>query len=248
MREGITYHSEEHRDPGLWDPVAIGKTLGVHPEHTSDLFFGDGASYRLGPDKTTQLSIYPEHNAVEVTTPDVVISLRKRSELSLTDEGVVFDAHSPEGSVLLFVEKDGATHLTRIPVTGNEPVQAHQDDPGREDPKRLILFGRVAHEPAFSPDDRGGVIVRFPLAVPEDGNGARVHNVYSSKRFADRIREKDLRRGDPIKVVGVLHRFGDGDERIYAFGVRKTAGGATEPTQDAPQAHNRTRTEDTPTR
>lgn len=246
MKESLPYHPEEHRDPGLWDPIAVGHTLGVHPTETRDLFFGDGASYRLGPDQTTQLALYPEHNAVEVTTNDVVVSLRKRSELTLTDEGVVFDAHSPTGSLLLFVEKDGATHLTSIPVSpesGDDPAAAE-----REDPKRLTLFGSVAHEPAFSPDDRGGVIVRFPLAVPEDGNGTRFHNVYSSKKFADRIREKDLKRGDPIKVVGVRHQFGDGEERIYAFGVRKTDGGATERGEDTPQAESRTTAEVSDTR
>ncbi len=250
MKEAVPYRHEEHRDPGRWDPVAIGKNLGVHPEVTKDLFFGDGSAYRLGPDQTTQLAIYPEHNVAEVTTPDVVISLRKRSQLTLTDEGVVFDAHSPTGSLILCVEPDGATHLSRIPapVTGNGPVPSHGEDTDRDDPERLILFGRVAHEPAVSPDDRGGVIVRFPLAVPEEGNGTRFHNVYSSKQFAERIREKDLKQGDPIKVVGVRHRFGDGEERIYAFGVRKTDGGATEPIEATPQVRDRTRTEDAPTR
>jgi hypothetical protein len=215
MHEGPPIHREEQPQVGVWDPIALKVPLGAHPHETKDLFFGDGAAFRLGPDRSTHLAIYPEHQAVEVTTPDVVLTLRRPAELTIVDDGVVFEAHTPEALVSLAIGRDGSTVFSRVPIL-EEP------DPDRAEPSKITMAASVVNEPRIGETDEGHPIVRFAVVTGSNGD-ERFHNVYSTKRHAERIAEKDLHRGDPITLHGTVHRFGD-EETIYAYGVRKTNG------------------------
>jgi hypothetical protein len=130
MNEGPPIpHEEEHLPVGRWNPNAIGEALGARPHQTADLFFGEGAGYTLGPNRTTQIALYPEHKAVEVTTPEVIITMRRPTELTT-----------------LAVSRDGTTTLTSAPVPtadfpaeerkepGRLPDLQQQGDPGEEAP------------------------------------------------------------------------------------------------------------------
>ena len=60
-----------------WDLPTLAAALDATPEPTEDLFFGAGTGFRLGPERATHLALYPAHGAVELTTPDLVISFRR---------------------------------------------------------------------------------------------------------------------------------------------------------------------------
>jgi single-stranded DNA-binding protein len=93
---------------------------------------------------------------------------------------------------------------------------------------RIRLTGRIAYTPKIHEFPRGGIRVTFSLAEHLDDGSTVYHNVYSTKRFAERIRDRGLQKGDLVELAGsrqlAKRRDKDGTERlvpvIYAYGVK----------------------------
>jgi hypothetical protein len=94
-----------------WDLSALAVALGVQPEPTADLFFGDGTAFLLGPEGATHLALYPEHGAVELTTPDLVVSFRRAVDAQPLAGGVLFAATSRRTRISLTVDATGGISL-----------------------------------------------------------------------------------------------------------------------------------------
>src|SRR5215204_5169030 len=111
MSERIGYRVEEPRSVESWDPFTIVSVLNARAEHTEDLLFGEGACYRLGEHENTHLSLFPDHNAVMVTTPDVVITMRRPSTLTMLDDTAFFDACTETSHTTVVVSRDGTVNV-----------------------------------------------------------------------------------------------------------------------------------------
>jgi hypothetical protein len=227
MSERLPYRVEEPRTVESWDPFLIGDVLDARAEHTADLLIGDGARYRVGPEATTHLSVFPKHNAVMVTTPEVAITMRRPSTLTMLDDTAFFDTCTETSHTTVVVGRDGtvnviATQPLPEPLTEPEATDELLSNGNQQEARRLVLVGSVIHEPHITETHDGEPEIRFPIATATDES--EYYNVYSTKKHATRIIDKDLQRGDPVKVIGVRHEFPDGD-RIYAYGVKKTVGG-----------------------
>src|SRR5215218_2587710 len=94
-----------------WDLPALAAALQATPEPTADLFFGDGTAFRLGPERATHLALYPDHGAVELTTPDLIVSFRRPTEARSLEGGVLFAARSRRTRVSLTVDAAGGASL-----------------------------------------------------------------------------------------------------------------------------------------
>ncbi len=111
--------------------------LGTPPAPTRDLLFGDGLAFRLGPARSVELALYPDHRAVELTSPDAIVSLRRPSAARPLDEHVLFHSASARQETTLVVGRDGTASLIVQPL-----------DPARPPPGPT--------DPASEPDGTGG--------------------------------------------------------------------------------------------
>ena len=100
---------------------ALAAALDAAPEPTADLIFGEGTGFRVGPERTTHLALYPAHRAVELTTPDVVVSFRRDCIARAFEGGVLFEARSRRTNLALIVAADGVASLTSTPVPATPP-------------------------------------------------------------------------------------------------------------------------------
>jgi hypothetical protein len=73
-------------------------------------------AFRLGPARRVELALYPDHHAVALTSPDVVVTFRRPSALRLLEEHVLFQCDSPRQSSTLVVGRDGAASLIVQPL------------------------------------------------------------------------------------------------------------------------------------
>ncbi len=111
-------------DDTPWDVPALAAALEATPEPAADLFFGQGTAFRLGPARATHLALYPGHRAVELTTPDVVVSFRRPTETRPLQGGVLFEVRSRRTQVSLTLTPDGTASLV------SEPLPAAPPSPG----------------------------------------------------------------------------------------------------------------------
>jgi hypothetical protein len=104
-----------------WDLPALAAALGTTPEPAQDLLFGAGTAFRLGSERTTYLALYPEHGAVELTTPDLVVSVRRPAAARPLEGGVLVEAQSRRTRVSLTVDAAGGISLLSDPLPAAPP-------------------------------------------------------------------------------------------------------------------------------
>src|SRR4051794_40754165 len=79
------------------------------------------------------------------------------------------------------------------PVQQVEPQRVTPEGRCAEDAEtRVRLTGRLAYVPKVHEFPKGGIRVTFSLAEHFEDGSTIYHNVYSTKRFAERIRDRDL--------------------------------------------------------
>src|SRR5215211_176830 len=104
-----------------WDLPALAEALRATPEPTADLFLGEGTAFRVGPERATHVALYPDHGAVELTTPDLIVSFRRPTEAQSLDGGVLFEARSRRTRVALTVDAAGGASLVSDPLPSTLP-------------------------------------------------------------------------------------------------------------------------------
>src|SRR5262245_5282675 len=104
-----------------WDLTALAAALQATPEPTADLLFGDGTAFRVGPERATHLALSPAQGAVELTTPDLVVSFRRPTEARPLEGGVLFEAQSRRTRVALTVDPAGGVSLLSDPIPTTPP-------------------------------------------------------------------------------------------------------------------------------
>lgn len=111
-----------HDDASGWDVSTFVQAFDASAEPTRDLLFGNGLTFRLGPERAVELALYPEHRAVELSTPDVIVSFRCPSDARPLEEHVLFRAPSPRQETTLVVGRDGTASLIIQPLASSLPT------------------------------------------------------------------------------------------------------------------------------
>ncbi len=185
MSERIPFRVETPRGAESWNPFLLAEVLDARAEDAQDMLFGEGAGYRIGPEATTRLSVFPDHNAVLVTTSEVTITMRRPSTLTMLDDTAFFDCCTETSHTTVVVGRDGTVNVVAtqpLPEPVTEPATAEDLLSTAEDkkPPQLILAGSVIHEPHVGQTHSGEPEIRFPIVTGADE--PEYYNVYSTKK------------------------------------------------------------------
>ncbi len=140
---------------------------------TLDLMLGEGMRYRLGNPPTTELEIFPDADAVKVTTTELAIRLVRQSPPVLAPEAVNFVSTLDPENQWLSITPDGSTTLiSHSHLRGHETalVPVVNDDqsispPTGDQPLSVdSMPSQMAPEEAFTGSEDGDARERVRLA------------------------------------------------------------------------------------
>jgi hypothetical protein len=233
-----------------WDPDETGHELAAPVSERLHAVYGPGYVYRLGDedDPSYDLEVFPDTNTVRLKSRDVFIALRNARTPTPVNGAVLFDYQEENRSGYLMVSGDGEINLfvhhsreLALTTTSGDFLRRQNPPPQNEefaafsqserDQPRVKLQGRLEDEPRFQESRQGGLIARFNLAVHED-EGTTWYEIYSTRHYAERIRDSEFHGGEVITVFGLRQQQPipnpEGElktkEVIYAFGVRRVEG------------------------
>lgn len=230
-----------------FDPASVAFALNAPYAPRISELYGEGFRYGLenGLTDDADLFIFPKAATVTYNSTDLAITLRSPLQPLITTESVVFQAITPERHTSLHLNTNGEVLLLSSSVppaheTGNEPTPlplppepagakppAALPKPTKETTNRHQWQGRLNAEPAVSHTPTGKTRVQFLLGEHPADDETIWHKVYSIGKYAERIADMSLQKGEIVRVTGYeQQRVVKGKEvvEIFANAVQRPKG------------------------
>jgi hypothetical protein len=209
----------------------------VEPTH-ADPTLGAVYAVEVGQDASAvRLTVYPEIAGVTLNSDGVMVELEGATRILRREGRLRLEKINDEEQAVMEIAPDGSVLFAREPVdeisAGGLPVLPRRQRRVETETDRVNLLGRVGAEPKYRTTTRSGQLVgSFPLGVHPDVEHTNWYSIVMFGDRAERLRAKELKKGQQVEVVGYLHpresRTREGGtvlvNDVYAAAVRTTFG------------------------
>lgn len=123
---------------------------------------------------------------------------------------VAFLKVSPEKGLTVRYKPEVADHVQEPDTATALPSPQLVGDsrsPAKEVEGRVSLWGRLGTDPRFNNNPDGGLVARFPLAVPVEGQPRNANwvDVVAFKKTAQKLQQTGIGKGRGVEIIGYWH-------------------------------------------